>query len=180
MKKVIILNASPNDKGSTAYLTDIFMSECHFNTTVYNMYDEAVAPCNGCDYCIERQECTIQDDVQKIIGDILSSDYVIFASPVYNYSFPSPMKAFLDRLQPLFFKEKSTTNRKGFLLASCGKSGKFSVDVMEKQCKMAFSELSTEFCGSYFFTDTDKKNTLQNEEICKVRQLAYTFFNSAF
>ena len=120
------------------------------------------------------------NDTDKIIDDILSSDFVVFSSPVYNYSFPSPMKAFLDRLQPLFFKEKTASGRKGFLLASCGKSGKFSIEFMEKQSKMAFSELETEFCGSFFFTQTDKRNTLQDGEISKVKQLAEEFFNKAF
>ena len=120
------------------------------------------------------------NDTDAIISDIFSADFVIFASPVYNYSFPAPMKAFLDRLQPLFMQEKTASDRKGFLLASCGKSGKFSIEVMEKQSRMAFSELNTEFCGSFFFTETDKRSTLQNDEICKVKALAKEFFNTAF
>ena len=120
------------------------------------------------------------NDADAIIADISDADYIIFASPVYNYSFPAPMKAFLDRLQPLFMQEKTASDRKGFLLASCGKSGKFSIDVMEKQSRMAFSELGAKFCGSFFFTDTDKRTTLQNDEICKVKALANEFFNTAF
>lgn len=177
MKKAVLINASPNKNGKTAYLTDIFMAQCPFEVTVYNMYDENPAPCIGCDFCIKEKKCFINDSTEKIVNSITESDFIIFASPVYNYSFPSPMKAFLDRLQPLFFNGKSGTTRKGFLLATCGKSGKFSIDVLEKQSKMAFSELNAEFCGSFFFTDTDKKNTLQSDEICKVHKLASVFFN---
>lgn len=179
MKKVTILNASPRKNGFTSQLTEIFLSEFDGETCTYNMYDENIAPCTGCNYCNEEKRCRT-NDTQAILDDIFSSDFVIFASPVYNYSFPSPMKAFLDRLQPLFMTEKTASDRKGFLLASCGKSGKFSVDVMEKQSRMAFSELSTDFCGSFCFTDTDKRNALHHDEICKVRALADEFFNTAF
>lgn len=179
MLKTVIINCSPNAEGKTKYLTDIFMSQCPYETVIYNMYNENIAPCTGCNYCVKNKKCKM-NDTDKIIDDILTSDFVIFASPVYNYSFPSPMKAFLDRLQPLFFKEKTTSNRKGFLLASCGKSGKFSIDFMEKQCKMAFSELNTEFFSSFFFNETDKRNTLQQDEICKVKLLAKNFFKQDF
>ena len=179
MKKTILLTASPNDGGHTAYLTDIFMSRCDHKIVIYNMYRENVAPCTGCGYCETEKKCRM-NDTDKIIDDILSADFVVFSSPVYNYSFPAPMKAFLDRLQPLFFKEKTASDRKGFLLASCGKSGKFSIEFMEKQSRMAFSELNTQFCGSFFFTQTDKRDSLQQDEICKVKELADEFFNSAF
>ncbi|MBR5497626.1 MAG: flavodoxin family protein [Clostridia bacterium] len=179
MNKVIVLNASPKKNGFTSQLTEIFLSEYRSEIHIYNMYDEKIAPCTGCDYCITEKKCRM-NDTDAIISDIFSADFVIFASPVYNYSFPAPMKAFLDRLQPLFMQEKTASDRKGFLLASCGKSGKFSIEVMEKQSRMAFSELNTEFCGSFFFTETDKRSTLQNDEICKVKALAKEFFNTAF
>lgn len=179
MLKTVILNGSPNIDGKTKYLTDIFMSQCPCETVVYNMYKENIAPCTGCNYCETNKRCRM-NDTDKIIDDIFSADFVIFSSPVYNYSFPSPMKAFLDRLQPLFFNKKTTSIRKGFLLASCGKSGKFSIDFMEKQCKMAFSELNTEFFGSFIFNETDKRTTLHQDEICKVKQLAQNFFKQEF
>lgn len=93
------------------------------------------------------------------------------------------MKAFLDRLQPYYSDEKyknPAVSRKGFVLASCGKSGKFGIDVIEKQSRMAFIELSASFDGIYLFSDTDKCSTLQEDEKCKVRLLAEDFFNQAF
>lgn len=176
MKKATVLFASPNENGKTKLLLDIFLSECAHNIIIYNMYDENIKPCIGCGRCESLKSC-FTDDTEKILSDIFSSDFIIFASPVYNYSFPSPMKAFLDRLQPYFMNEKMNGTRKGFLLASCGRSGKFSIEVIEKQSKIAFSELSAEFFGSYFFTDTDKRTTLHKDEVGKVKKLALQFFS---
>ncbi len=179
MKKCIVLFASANKNGHTKQLLDCFLSEYNGELHIYNMYEKNILPCIGCGSCDDKLECYMHD-IDELVADIFSSDYIIFASPVYNYTFPAPMKAFLDRLQPFFCKEKSASHRKGFLLASCGKSGKFSIDVMSKQSKIAFSELSSEFSGVYFFTDTDKISTLQENEICKVKELANDFFRTAF
>lgn len=180
MTECTVLFASANKNSFTKQLTDCFLSEYNGIIRCHNMYEKKVAPCTGCGICTKNGKCHIDDDVNEILKDIFSSDYVIFASPVYNYTFPAPMKAFLDRLQPFFDKEKTVCDRKGFLLATCGKSGKFSVDVMQKQCNIAFCELSAENCGNYFFTDTDKRSSLQQEEIRKVKDLAQNFFNKVF
>lgn len=179
--KIVILNASPRRGGFTHQLLDAFMSECPANayTTVYNMYDENISPCVDCGFCKENGKCFMNDN-EKILGDIFSSDLIIFAAPVYNYSFPAPMKAFLDRLQPYFYKEKTAPIRKGYLLATCGNSGKYSVETLEKQSRIAFSELSAEMCGKIVITNTDKKTALQDDDLCKVKELAKEFFLKAF
>lgn len=177
MSKCTVLFASAHKNGTTKQLTDCFLSEYSGDIRLYDMYKENFAPCTGCGYCDTHGKCYMRD-MDSIIDDIFSSDYIIFASPVYNYTFPAPMKAFLDRLQPFFGKEKTALRSKGFLLASCGKSGKFAVDVMQKQCNIAFCELSAENCGNYFFVNTDKQTALQKEEIRKVKELAKDFFKN--
>ena len=179
MKKVVIINASPRSDGNTKKLIDVFVSECSYNIIVYNIYDEKIAPCTACDVCSKTGKCHMTD-TKHIIDDIFSSDFVIFATPIYCYSFPAPMKAFLDRLQPYYSDEKYKNpafERKGFVLATCGKSGKFGIDVIEKQSRIAFIELSASFEGIYLFPDTDKVSALTEDEICKVKSIARNFFN---
>lgn len=179
IKKVTVINASPRKNGNTAKLIDVFLKDCPCLIDIYNMYDEKITPCMACNHCEKTGKC-INSDTEKIIESIFSSDYIIFASPIYCYSFPAPMKAFLDRLQPYYSDERYKNpafNRKGFVLATCGKSGTFSIDVIEKQSRIAFIELSASFEGIYLFSDTDKKSALHHDEISKVRELAERFFN---
>lgn len=179
MTKCVVLFASANENGFTKQLTDCFLSEYDGEICFFNMYKENIAACTGCGHCTETNICHMRD-TDRILNDIFSSDYIIFASPVYNYTFTAPMKAFLDRLQPYFDKEKTACDRKGFLLASCGKSGKFSIEMMEKQSKIAFAELSAQYCGCYFFTNTDKITDLSSDDIRTVKELSEKFFNKAF
>ncbi len=183
MPTLTLINASPRKNGTTQQLIDTFLSVCNCKTVIYNIYDEKIAPCIACDSCSETGKCIYSDDEDKIVKDILSSDYVVFASPIYCYSFPAPMKAFLDRLQPYYSDEKyknPAVSRKGFVLATCGKSGKFGIDVIEKQSRIAFIELSASFDGIYLFSGTDKCTTLQEDEKSKVIELAEEFFSQAF
>ena len=179
MKKAVILYASPRNDGNTKQLAELFLSQCDCEIISYNMYEENISPCVACDACASANSCFMTDN-EHILKDLFSCDYVIFATPVYCYSFPAPMKAFLDRLQPYYSDEKYKNpafDRKGFVLASCGKSGKFGIDVIEKQSRIAFIELSASFEGIFLFSDTDKRSALTTDEICKVKQLAKEFFN---
>ncbi len=178
MKKAVVINASPRRNGTTDTLTRVFLEDFNGDVKTFNIYDYNIAACLGCSVCGSGNGCFMHD-IDEIVNAVFSCDYLIFASPVYCYSFPAPMKAFLDRLQPFYSDEKYKNPafvRKGFLLATCGKSGKFSIDVMEKQCRIGFLELDTEFCGSFFQTDTDKFEILSKTNECKVKLLAKSFF----
>ena len=179
MKKAVILNASPRRDGNTEKLMELFLSECNCERIVYNMYDENISPCIACDLCVSAGECFMTDN-EHILKDLFACDYVIFATPVYCYSFPAPMKAFLDRLQPFYSDEKYKNpafSRKGFVLATCGKSGKFSIDVIEKQSRIAFIELSASFDGIFLFNNTDFRENLTENEQNELRSLSEKFFN---
>ena len=179
MKKVTVINASPRKNGNTVQILEQFLNKCDYLINIYNIYDEKIAPCTACNFCEKSGKC-VNNDMKKIIESIFDSDYIVFASPVYCYSFPAPMKAFLDRLQPYYSDEKyknPTFSRKGFLLLSCGKSGKYSVEIMEKQTRIAFMELEASFEGLCLFSGTDfcKKMTAEKQD--EVLSAAEKFFN---
>ncbi len=180
MKKVTVINASPRKNGYTSQLLKLFLNNCNYLIDIYNMYDEKLAPCTACNHCQKTGRC-VNSDMDKITESIFSSDYIIFASPVYCYSFPAPMKAFLDRLQPFFSDEKfrnpTAPERKGFLLLSCGKSGKYSVEITEKQSRMAFLELSASLEGVFLFNNTDFREKLTEDEVKELQSLAEKFFS---
>ena len=180
MKKLTIINASPRRNGATAQLIDLFIKNCNCKAIKYNIFDCSIAPCIGCDSCFKTGRCIYNDDEDVIVQNVLSSDYVVFATPIYCYSFPAPMKAFLDRLQPYYSDEKyrnPTFTRKGFVLASCGKSGKFGIDVLEKQSRVAFIELAASYEGMFLFNGTDSRDALTDEEKEQLRQMAAEFFD---
>lgn len=60
----------------------------------------------GCLSCFNRGEefCAFRDDRDVLIGKIMGSDGVVFATPNYSFNVSGMMKIFLDRLGFLFHR----------------------------------------------------------------------------
>ena len=103
MTKVLILMGSPRLNGNTAELLKPFIEELKNNgceTNYITLSDKNILPCKGCygcQYVEGRYGCVQTDDVEKIMGAIIESDYIIFATPIYTWYCTAPMKALLDR-----------------------------------------------------------------------------------
>ena len=116
--KVLVIVSSSRGKGNTYKATKQFeekiksLGEVEFD---YLFLKEAnLKPCRGCFTCVTRGEqfCPIKDDRAKIEKQMLNSDGVIFASPVYVFNVTTLMKNFIDRFayashRPPFFNQSA-------------------------------------------------------------------------
>jgi len=78
--------------------------------------DHRVKMCRGCKHCFRKGEefCPLKDDRDVLIGKMMASDGVVFATPNYSYQVSAIMKMFLDRLgfvfhRPRFFGKTFTS-----------------------------------------------------------------------
>lgn len=99
MKRLLLLNGSPHRDGATAAL----IAACLGGTgdvalTRFDCFDAPPAPCNDCGFCRTADGCRLHD-LDAFYAALEAADLLVFAAPVYNRSFPAPMKAVLDRLQ---------------------------------------------------------------------------------
>lgn len=105
MKKLVAFVASPRKNGNTATLVDEIIrgaQDAGTQTTVLNLYDVNIKPCQGCLVCRKTGNCTMQDDFQNIFKHIIEADVVVFGSPVYVWQITGQMKLLWDRLCGLF------------------------------------------------------------------------------
>ncbi|MEJ7160146.1 flavodoxin family protein, partial [Staphylococcus caprae] len=68
---------------------------------------------------------TYEDDYKKIIDQVLASDTIVFASPVYWYSISASLKAFIDHwsetlMDPNYKDFKAKMAKKDFRLIIVG------------------------------------------------------------
>lgn len=103
MKKTItVLLASPrvngnSDRLAAAFITGAKKAGHHVNTVIIRNYH--INGCTGCEYCYaHRGECAQIDDMQQIYKFLEITDVLVFATPIYYQSFPSQLKAVIDRL----------------------------------------------------------------------------------
>jgi multimeric flavodoxin WrbA len=119
MKKVTAFVASGRNRHTHAaaeqFLRDL-QQYSEFETEIVRLSDYDVQICKGCQVCFRRGEeyCPLKDDRDALIGKMIASDGVVFATPNYSFQVSALMKAFLDRLgfafhRPRFFGKTFTS-----------------------------------------------------------------------
>ena len=105
MKKVVAFIGSPRKNGNTATLVKEVIrgaQDAGAETTVFDLYDMNIKPCQGCLVCRKTGHCVMQDDFQIMFKHLVDADVVIFGSPVYICQVTAQMKLLWDRLCGLF------------------------------------------------------------------------------
>lgn len=98
--KILVLEGSPNEKGSTHLLADCFRQGAQEAGHTVQMLDIAHAnihPCTGCIHCGYQGPCVQKDDMETIRGEILGADMLVFATPLYYYGMSAQLKTLVDR-----------------------------------------------------------------------------------
>ncbi|MDR2074294.1 MAG: flavodoxin family protein [Oscillospiraceae bacterium] len=162
MKQTTVFFCSPHPKGFTFKLLESFLGNLK-NINFIDVYSKKILPCIDCKSCKCFGKCCLSDDICEIYRAFENDDILIFATPVYYFSFPSPMKSILDRSQKYFSNRIiNVSNRISFIVATCGSEKEFGITVLEKQIKMLSSLIGVDFLGCLFLSGTDKINSFLN------------------
>ena len=97
---ILILQASPNLKGSTAILADEFARgarEAGHAVTRVDVDRLDIAPCTGCVACGYEGPCVQHDDMDGLRRQILAADMLVLATPLYYYGMAAQLKCVIDR-----------------------------------------------------------------------------------
>ena len=98
--KILVLEGSPNKKGSTHLLADCFRQGAQEAGHTVQMLDIAHAnihPCTSCIHCGYQGPCVQKDDMETIRGAILDTDMLVFTTPLYYYGMSAQLKTLVDR-----------------------------------------------------------------------------------
>ena len=129
-------------------------------------------PCTGCKVCAQEERCAFPD-LDALDRSLRACDLLVVASPVYNFSFPAPVKAWLDRTQRYFEarfslgrKPPIQKHREAVLLLTMGSQDSFAVKVCTHQLERAFSVMHTTLsaCALWDGTDRGEEGRIQAQE----------------
>ncbi len=98
--KIVILQGSPNVNGSTNILVEEFTrgaQKAGHQVTRFDLSTMKISPCIGCVSCGYEGPCVQKDDTKRIRETLLSSDMVVFATPLYYYGMSAQLKTTIDR-----------------------------------------------------------------------------------
>ena len=103
--KTLVLIGSSRKQGATA--TEALAQARELDPTgqdtiVHFVHEMKVACCCGCEFCRKEPACSQKDDMAGLIQEMLDSEAVIIASPVYFGALSGQLKTVCDRLYPVY------------------------------------------------------------------------------
>lgn len=104
---VILITSSPRKESKSTFAGKLFTESLFKKYELIDINKYNIKPCSGCDGCKNKFKCIIRDDAGYIIKKIEKADIMIVASPVYFTGAPSQLKAFIDRNQVQWYKNKN-------------------------------------------------------------------------
>ena len=146
---ILVLQGSPNPRSSTAILVEEFTRgarEAGHNVTRVDVDRLDIAPCTGCVACGYEGPCVQHDDMDVLRRQILSSDMLVLATPLYYYGMTAQLKAVIDR----FCSANSSITGKRLrsaLLTVAWNADNWTFDALEAHYNTLVRYLSWQDCG---------------------------------
>lgn len=101
--KIVSLFGSPRKKSNTvkalSWVEEELKSQGHEVDRI-NMKDHKINGCISCYACQSKPDepgCPQKDDLLDVVGRMMAADVVIYASPLYCWSWTSQIKTLIDR-----------------------------------------------------------------------------------
>ncbi len=100
--KIIVISGSPRKKGNTAKVLSMFEDKVKENheTEIISISRYNIGGCLGCYKCQKNKDepgCVQKDDALVIFDKLIRADAIVYASPLYCWSFTSQIKPLIDR-----------------------------------------------------------------------------------
>ena len=122
--KVLLVNGSPHEKGCTyTALKEVekSLNKNGIETEIFWIGNKPVAGCIGCNSCIKKGECFIQDKVNEFLTKVPETDGFIFGTPVHFAASSGMISSFMDRA--FYGRRKLFSNKPASAVASCRRGG---------------------------------------------------------
>ncbi len=147
--KILVLQGSPNANGSTARLVAEFSrgaKEAGHTADIVDVAALNISPCTGCIACGYGGPCAQSDDFDELREQILSSNMLVFATPLYYYGMTAQLKTVIDR----FCAANPDITGKHFksaLLTVAWNADSWTFDALEAHYNTLVRYLSMQDCG---------------------------------
>lgn len=100
-KNILVLTGSPRKKGNSDKLADAFIAgaqQAGHTTVKFATAEKSIKGCIACQTCFSKgSACSIPDDFAELAPLVEQADMVVFACPLYWFTFPAQLKAAIDK-----------------------------------------------------------------------------------
>ena len=123
MKKIVLLTGSARKNGNSFAMAKAFEEaarECGHTVVRFDTAFIEISGCTACNACCTNGGlCAADDAFNAIAAELESADAIVFASPVYWYTFPAKLKAVIDKFYALYNGKRLFNGKRTALIACC-------------------------------------------------------------
>jgi len=97
---ILGISGTPREGGNSEILLNAALEpfiESGWDITKILLSEKKIEPCIGCDICIERKNCCIDDDMTEVYSAYKKCNAIIISAPAYYRNVPAQLKALIDR-----------------------------------------------------------------------------------
>lgn len=175
---ILTISGSPRKDGVSSEMLRLFTEKLDACFVRYDAYEKQFAPCTDCRLCREIEGCA-NGDMDAFFSDFETADGIVIASPVYNMSFPSPLKAIIDRMQRYYSarfylgkRPPIVKRRPVALLLSAGSPGEDG-EMIVRQLGQIFTVTNCELACKVIVNHTDGGGSATDATPEIVREAAF-------
>ena len=182
--KAYILLGNTRGNSNTEALAKLFADELAakgIEVAQVSLRDKDIKSCVGCDKChtvTDSFGCVINDDMQEIAKEILSSNLIVFASPIYTWMPTPPLKAVMDRIYaftkyPEDAEAFNLLNKQKFaMIATSGDTCENNCDLFDESVRRMANFAKLSYLGYLAAQDKGDGNIARNEVVSDARVFA--------
>ena len=120
-KKVLVLTSSGRRNSNSTAMARAFADaavEAGHQVKTIDLFGLSIDPCTGCGGCrTSGRLCVVDDDFAALAQEVLDAQVVVFAAPVYWYTFPAKAKLAIDKFVSFLWGGAAIQGRESALLA---------------------------------------------------------------
>lgn len=167
MPQITAVFGSPRHKGNTATLLRQAIKGARDAGAEVNeivLRDLKMSPCLEIYGCKQSGQCAIQDDFQGVLEQLLASQGIMLASPIFFYTVSAHTKILMDRCQSRWVKKywidnvpfgARRNNRKGLYIAGGATKGEKLFEGSLLTVKYFFDALDTQLWRTCLYRGLD-------------------------
>lgn len=173
-KKILIITGSPRGNANSTALALKVAEGAESIGAKVDMVDAteldfAVAGCKACDGCKpDKLQCALEDDIADLMAEFPKYDSIIFATPIYFFSFPAQLKIIIDRMYSLMISEGNMTftplKKVQFAVVAtgAGDDDDSGIEVIREQMGYLEELIEGSTCKFFFRGGCSKRNDMAN------------------
>lgn len=150
-KNILVLTGSPRKGGNTDKLADSFIAgarQAGHTTVRFSTADKHIKGCIDCQTCFSKgSACSVPDDFASLAPLLEQADMIVFATPLYWFSFPMQLKAAIDKFYAYAISKKTLRIQECILLVTGGGTDLNIYDGIVKSYKLIAEFLNWQDSG---------------------------------